>query len=529
MSSNPSLLMSNNFHLDLTNGGGGKGSSASSAFTGVHAGLFRTPKSPSVSSSVYLAESTGSLQYGLSTPISNFKRKRVGPRELTVAAAAAATNNDWRMSNDAHVLDSMMDVRADLRSEYDLRRTERDGRYYLAGVMDTPDRGRHSKEEAGSLESSYHSDVDYRRALGSKRPWDDEGDARGSRPAGTKTQTSSGWSSFAINTIGGVVGKVWEFCRSGGFRGFYAGGGAGYEMSGSGGQQQHQQALEDSRGWGWGHEQAHETGHFYTELPPSDYSVFHYERETPESTPPPAAKRRQISYGTPTNELEKNWVMVTDPADVSRPPSQASRASSRRPVQRPTERPLARRISKPVSRVTTTSVLNHHGAGRPSIAGSGYGFDREPASFASGRPSPNMKAHTPSRIPVASSRPQSPSTFAQQQELSRIPSPSPYTKRGSGGGHRRTQSAISTSSASPVKLGKRDSILDIKDNSPRLDAKAKSLAAKRIKDEMEADLRINDFNARLKDMIRQGKEALGTTYEVEVDVDDGGGDPWESE
>ncbi|KAJ8104817.1 hypothetical protein ONZ43_g7676 [Nemania bipapillata] len=80
-------------------------------------------------------------------------------------------------------------------------------------------------------------------------------------------------------------------------------------------------------------------------------------------------------------------------------------------------------------------------------------------------------------------------------------------------------------------MKKRESLHEMHDNSPRLDAKARNLAAKRMKEEMETDMRINDFNARLKDMIRQGKEALGTTYEVESDDggDRGGGDPWESE
>lgn len=55
--------------------------------------------------------------------------------------------------------------------------------------------------------------------------------------------------------------------------------------------------------------------------------------------------------------------------------------------------------------------------------------------------------------------------------------------------------------------------------SPRLDAEAKHLAAKNIVAEKQADARIEAFNSRLMEMIRQGKEALGTT--VEVDMDEG--------
>jgi hypothetical protein len=61
------------------------------------------------------------------------------------------------------------------------------------------------------------------------------------------------------------------------------------------------------------------------------------------------------------------------------------------------------------------------------------------------------------------------------------------------------------------------------DNSPRLNAEAKHLAARRHREERDTDVRIAAFNKQLQDMIRQGKEALGTTIEV-----DGGGDGgWE--
>jgi hypothetical protein len=54
-------------------------------------------------------------------------------------------------------------------------------------------------------------------------------------------------------------------------------------------------------------------------------------------------------------------------------------------------------------------------------------------------------------------------------------------------------------------------------DSPRLTAEAKQLAAKKIAAERDADQRIEAFNRRLMDMIRQGKEALGTTVEVEME------------
>jgi hypothetical protein len=57
------------------------------------------------------------------------------------------------------------------------------------------------------------------------------------------------------------------------------------------------------------------------------------------------------------------------------------------------------------------------------------------------------------------------------------------------------------------------------------------MVLKRKKQERETDARINDFNSRLMDMIRQGREALGTTVEVDGydDIDVDGVDPWEDD
>ncbi|KAF2964056.1 hypothetical protein GQX73_g9509 [Xylaria multiplex] len=446
MSYNSQILMSGTFHLDLPNGGGGRGT----PFSGVHPGIFRPPTSPSVSSSMYLGKSTASLQSDVPTPISKAKRKRIGVRDSTPM-------NDWPMTGDGNFnTDNIIGDRFD----FDLSANGQERRYVLAGQMETPNGT--AQKEFGHIEDSVYSDVDYRRALGSKRSRDDV-DSPASRPImfDPDSQTSGGWSSYAISTIGGVVGRVWEFCKTGAFRGFYAGGGTGYGMSES----MRQQPIDhQARHDGYNinttiHER--EPSPLYGILPESDYSPFYYERETPESTPPPAPKRRQISYGTPTDELRKNWVMIDEPADVNKQPSLASRASSRRPVQRTTAPSLVRRISKPVSRLNAPN-FNRHPPTRPSSASArppasaGPISNREPASYASTRspvPSPVLKAHTPSRIPVAS-RPQSPSPFAVgrfTQQPSRIPSPSPYAKRG----HGRSQSAVSASSISPVKMKKK--------------------------------------------------------------------------
>lgn len=80
---------------------------------------------------------------------------------------------------------------------------------------------------------------------------------------------------------------------------------------------------------------------------------------------------------------------------------------------------------------------------------------------------------------------------------------------------------------------RRDSSAAQEGGSPRLDREAQKLAARRAQEERKQDARISDFNTRLEEMIRQGKEALGT--QVEVDIEDDyfgaatGDDHWEDE
>ncbi|KAK8090502.1 hypothetical protein PG994_000007 [Apiospora phragmitis] len=144
---------------------------------------------------------------------------------------------------------------------------------------------------------------------------------------------------------------------------------------------------------------------------------------------------------------------------------------------------------------------------------------------------------TPSRLPVAV-RPQSPALYTPSpRQQSRIPSPSPHIQRG----HRRNHSAASAASvglAATPTSGKMASVRRretlVEDHSPRLDPEAQKMVARRMREEREADARINDFNSRLEAMIRQGQEALGTSIEIDGGAGYGGGgggmsDHWEDE
>ncbi|KAI1142021.1 hypothetical protein F5Y05DRAFT_402042 [Hypoxylon sp. FL0543] len=499
MSFGPQVVMPGAFHFEAPNG---------SALSGVHPGMFRPPISPSASSSIYLGKSTGSLYSDASTPAQNVKRKRRGYGESRAINDWTRTTSDAGLSSDGVGTNRF--------------NGEGERRYILAGQMGTPN-GVAPNEIKEAMDDSIYSDIDYRRALASKPSRIEHNEIELSNfnctvasPAfPPRPQEPNGWGSVALSKIGGVVGKVFQFCTAGVFRGFYAGGGKGYEMR----TPPRKESTSNDQAWCNEHDiptlpalgPSATPGSF----PQSDYS--------PESTPPPAAKRRQINDEFPNDELRKNWVLVQDSPEKPRPQSRASQAPmSRTPQQHGFPPVLHRRISRPSSRMNTPSYPQRQSS-RISHAGAASLTNHEPASFASPRAQSPVPSYIPSRIPVPS-RPQSPafSPSRPSQQPSFIPSPSVQPKRG----HRRNHSTASAASRASSRIRRRDSIQEFENDSPRLDAEAKSLAAQRIQEEMETDLRMNDLNARLRDMIRQGKEALGTKVEVEMDA---GPDPWESE
>ncbi|KAI1491535.1 hypothetical protein F5X96DRAFT_678296 [Biscogniauxia mediterranea] len=522
------------------------------SLSGVHPGIFRPPASPSLSSSTYLGRSTGSLWSDISTPGPNSKRKRRRARDSTTPL------NDWAMTGDSCSTGYTYGT-ADHRFDSGSRRRPDERRYILAGQIETPSGPAHRNPP--DMDDSVYSDVDYRRALGPKRPCAEQTSpqftfATTHRPqSDTQTpQSSASWSFFPINAISGVVGKVWEFCKAGAFRGFYAGGGKGYDMQGVPTTAAAAAAAPPppTTGQVWCNEHDVPTLPGYDGPSPagSDYPTYAYERDTPDSTPPPPAKRRHIYDGPhPGDELRRNWVMVSEPTTKRRQSIVSSRSSvTGRAPQRSklVASHSGRRLSKPTSRLSTASSFSLH-----SSHSSPYGAspaNREPASFASPR-SPPQARHSPSRLPVPA-RPQSSGDFSSSmhhlQQPSRIPSPTPY-RRQRAGSTASSVAGVSPSlgaSVSSTKARQRDHITyqnqeaAMQDRStisttPRLDAEAQTLAARRMQDEMATDLRINSFNARLRDMIRQGREALGTTIEVDG-FEDGDGDGgvmeiWEDE
>lgn len=441
--------------------------------------------------------------------------------------------------------------------------------YALAGQLHTPLVGSNSEDAdmamaesmGDSMGDSMYSDSDYRRALGTKRSRDEMDQDSSNRSTQLFSQLeldesadSSGWGSFAFATIGGVVGRVWEFCKAGAFKGFYAGGGASYKVTPTG------VSVDEDAGPGpdqtyyfQGHNQQQQS-HDYVgrdrarhiqQLPKRSHRHYSsgnsisnsqndgYEdpHDSRASTPtgPAPKRRRQTESGS---DLGQNWVMIREPnrdSELTTPRKMAapSRTSPRHHAQ---QTPLADHRMGPPSSFSTPASSDpaplrpaSRAASRPGSRMSDVNAFR-PARPATSASVASFKASVPkpptlSRIPVkantsatlASSAPLANSEPGRRRRHTVVPSSSdPSAWRSQG--HQRAESAASVATSRATEV----------DASPRLDAEARRLTSRRQMEERNADARMAVFNKQLQDMIRQGREALGST--MEVDTNDAG---WE--
>ncbi|KAI5194143.1 hypothetical protein E4T38_09704 [Aureobasidium subglaciale] len=132
---------------------------------------------------------------------------------------------------------------------------------------------------------------------------------------------TKGWGGFALKLVGGVVGKMWHFCRATAFGGFYAGPGRGYDFA-----------------------QA-------TQLPnplPAQYATNDFFGDFEQDNTPERSLKRQ--------QTESGWVMVDSNPEAPRPSNRktsadnlthlgATRASSRRALNSVTRRGPSRQTS----------------------------------------------------------------------------------------------------------------------------------------------------------------------------------------
>ena len=234
-----------------------------------------------------------------------------------------------------------------------------------------------------------------------------------------------------IHSVVGVAGKVLEFCKATAFKGFYAGGGQGYQFKSvipeTNGYQSvwldadRENACDDrKRG----------TGLVSDRFPPEDYIPDYMSQD--HTTPPRAFKKIQREKGT--GEISASWILVESTSSREASPSRLSHrkvpstvVSTRRPFLKQGRRPIL-----PTSRPSSTSY-----AGSPALQS-----DR-PASFAF------------TRSPLSSPKHENPPNGKLQQH-----------------------------------------------------------AAELRKRELQEGASLKRFNKQLKAMIKEGKEALGTKFEV---------------
>lgn len=557
------------------------------------ADVFLPPVASSPSDSVLnLARSTGSLYSEISTTAGGYehgataKRKRAAQdsRESTPLAEWADTN---------------------LESARGRRFLERGGggslehngiAYTLAGQIDVA-----GVPASGVMDESVYSDVEYRRALGPHPAPFHAASLGDVSPDGVPQTDAERWN--VLHALGNVVGKVWEFCTTGAFRGFHAGGGAGYDWETgkatgppmgdvqTNGQQQHQQQQQQrQQGAETEWQRNTDDGSLSTasEMPSmtsfsfdgggGDASARTADRNRGgggDTTPQRTGKRRQVSLAG--DELGRNWVIVDSrQKNGSVQPSRGTAAGSntRTPDRRTsylrgttgtnsatvtpgTAAAASRRINTPISRLGGTTPSSHNRRARVSHAGSPALSSREPASFASPRSSTPVGAstrrpfassiggtHSPgggSRIPVPLSGADASNPFARAASSPRPGSRAGLARLGStaagagynhslaSGSHRRSHSGRVDTSPAPKTVPKKAAFDSGTEGtvveSPRLNDEAKRLAAQNLAAEQDADAKMEAFNLRLKEMIRQGQEALGTTFEVDGD-DAGPEDYW---
>ena len=166
--------------------------------------------------------------------------------------------------------------------------------------------------------------------------FDKRGDAEGTRREGgggggggaDRQSIAAGW--FTFQTIGGVLGRVLDFCTAGAFRGFYAGGGTAYRITGG----KVVEAPRNADGKVAGDDvENHDESDVFEEalavhhdspssprhqewLPPGFHSrntpteQHHTEPEDmTDDEPRPAVKRRQVSG---SNDEMRQWVIVPE-------------------------------------------------------------------------------------------------------------------------------------------------------------------------------------------------------------------------
>jgi hypothetical protein len=349
---------------------------------GAHSNIYRTPHTASASTSLsysknfYNTGSTDASSTGTSrkrtrhefsgddnaTPLRESWTSTLAPSSSIVRSGGASSPGP--LVNERYTLAGGLDSPTAA-----MQRTNTD--YGMEG--ETLDRGYRARWEGASLKRGSEDDApDYLMMAQDGRPVFSPG-------------THANWSKAVFGVVGGVAGKVWDFCRAGAFLGFQAGGGAGYKVkatqSTSFGEDSIWQEVQDRAPYRTSFE-IPVPGRFPLDSDDRRDNPFTASHSQTPSTPPRPSKKVVREDGD--GELKAAWVMVP-PASVARSPTpsfstprksgipiatasgnkaQVSSAQSRIPSSKPSRRPIL------ASRASLASFAGSpQQAGRASAAG----------------------------------------------------------------------------------------------------------------------------------------------------------------
>ncbi|KAF7915374.1 uncharacterized protein EAE98_011240 [Botrytis deweyae] len=421
-------------------------------------------------------------------------------------------------------------------------------KYRLAGGLDTPQAERQNREMGMGRESDF-GDTKYRRELSDvKETFEAEGEGQlyrdeNGRPrirGQPKEDEKRGWIKPMVNVVGGVVGKMWEFCKMGvAFKGFQAGGGNGYVFGST--TPIEPTFMDEPKNNMWEDEKSPGTpvpGGFPMGGMVENYMDRNYVPPQEETTPPRPAKRRQTSFtaqSTP-DDMSRNWVVVPPPQVVQQPQPEYQHTSH-------PEYQHSQHSPQPEYQHTPQLEyqLNQQYPKLPPVPADAFAIPQSQAPKS--RFSQQRSGIARYNIPTTSNstrrylvQPQITSSNMgatrrpNYQSNPRILNPSPTLSNYERGTNYSTPTRPGTSQIPRTASPAGSRIPRWTPNSPKTGPnsnespaarEAKAWKAKQLKEEREQDEMMRKFDRQMKELIRQGNMALGTKVEdMEVDDED---------
>jgi hypothetical protein len=354
---------------------------------GRHPQIFQPPDTPlSVQSS--FAHRLGDLA-------TNNSRKRARPSSRDVNFETPYTQQWNTFSAESSA------IRSDAASPLPFINTQ----YNLRGGLDTPTREYESQYDG----MSEYKEADFRRRWSTSSARQEDGTPYpkpglrlgGERNGRRRFQSSPNGSGPAspswgklVNGIFGVAGKMWHFCKTSAFKGFYAGGGRGYEVKPA---QPQRDDLQESNAWEDMETSQHESHQARETSPmpgmwPEQHDYFGNIDSVAESAQKRPAKKSRTETGA-------GWIMVDSEGNAQSPVPTPGMSARRTPssfnsqLPRPIARPNLRRSLQPASRRSSV--------GSPAAAGNPRRLSHQPVrspGFNSGTPSKPAKDSSPVSI-----------------------------------------------------------------------------------------------------------------------------------